>query len=88
MMKLLLPLLALSLALAVVIWPNEFRQATGFHLAYVSPDDSGNAELTMLRPRYLGTDARNQPFVVTADSATQDPLNQRLISLVQLQADM
>ena len=88
MMKLLLPLLALGLALAVVIWPNEFRQATGFHLAYVSSDDGSNAELTMLRPRYLGTDARHQPFVVPADSATQDPLNQRLISLVQLQADM
>ena len=88
MMKLLLPLLALGLALAVVIWPNEFRQATGFRLAYVSSDDGGNAELTMLRPRYLGTDARNRPFVVTADSATQDSLNQRLISLVQLQADM
>ena len=88
MMKLLLPLLALGLAVAVVIWPNEFQQATGFHLAYVSSDDGGNVELTMLRPRYLGTDARNRPFVVTAASATQGPLNQRLISLVQLQADM
>ncbi len=88
MMKLLLPLLALGLIVAVVIWPNELRQATGFHLAYVSTSDGGAAELTMLRPRYLGTDARNRPFVVTADRATQDPNDQRLITLVQLQADM
>ncbi len=83
MMKLLLPLLAFGLVVAVVIWPNEFRQATGFHLT-----DGGAAELTMLRPRYLGTDAHDRPFVVTADRATQDPQDQRLITLVNLQADM
>jgi lipopolysaccharide export system protein LptC len=88
MMKLLLPLLAFGLVVAVVIWPNEFRQATGFHLSYVSGADGGAAELTMLRPRYLGTDARNRPFVVTADRATQDPQDHRLITLVNLQADM
>jgi lipopolysaccharide export system protein LptC len=88
MMKLLLPLLALGLVVAVVIWPNELREATGFHLAYVSTNTGGAAELTMLRPRYLGTDARNRPFVVTADRATQDPKDQRLVTLVRLQADM
>ena len=88
MMKLLLPLLALGLVVAVVIWPNEFRDAAGFHLAYVDNNNDGAAELTMLRPRYLGTDARNRPFVVTADRATQDPDDQRLITLVRLQADM
>ena len=88
MMKLLLPLLAFGLAVAVVIWPNEFRQETGFHLTYVSGADGGAAELTMLRPRYLGTDAHDRPFVVTADRATQDPQDQRLITLVNLQADM
>jgi len=88
MMKLLLPLLALGLVVAVVIWPNEFRQAAGFHLAYVASTDGSAAELAMLRPRYLGTDARNRPFVVTADRATQDPNDQRLITLVRLQADM
>ena len=87
-MKLLLPLLAFGLVVVVVVWPNEFREATGFHLAYVSNPESGGAELTMLRPRYLGTDKRNRPFVVTADSATQDPKDQRLITLRQLQADM
>ena len=88
MMKLLLPLLGLGLVVTLVVWPNEFQKATGFHLAYVSSDAGGSVDLTMLRPRYLGTDARNQPFVVTADSATQDPSDQRLISLIRLQADM
>ena len=88
MMKLLLPLLALGLVVVVVIWPNKLREATGFHLDYVSTDENGAAELTMLRPRYLGTDNRNRPFVVTAARATQDPNDQRLITLVELQADM
>jgi len=88
MMKLLLPLLGLGLVVTLVVWPNEFQKATGFHLAYVSSDSNGGVDLTMLRPRYLGTDSRNQPFVVTADSATQDPVDQRLITLIRLQADM
>jgi lipopolysaccharide export system protein LptC len=88
MMKLLLPLLAFGLVVAVVIWPNEFRDATGFHLSYVSSEDGNATELTMLRPRYLGTDARNRPFVVTADQATQNLQDQRQISLTRLQADM
>ena len=88
MMKLLLPLLGLSLIVTLVVWPNDFQKATGFHLAYVSSNADGNVDLTMLRPRYLGTDARNQPFVITADSATQNPADQRLITLIRLQADM
>lgn len=88
MMKLLLPLLALGLVAAVVIWPNEFSQTTGFHLSYAAPEDGGAAELAMLKPRYLGTDARNRPFVVTANRASQDPKDQRLITLERLQADM
>lgn len=88
MMKLLLPLLGLGLVITLVVWPNEFQKATGFHLAYVSSASDGSVDLTMLRPRYLGTDARNQPFVVTANSATQDPKDQRLITLIKLQADM
>ena len=72
MMKLLLPLLGLGLVVTLVVWPSEFQKATGFHLTYVSSDADGSVDLTMLRPRYLGTDTRNQPFVVTADSATQD----------------
>lgn len=88
MMKLLLPLLALGLVIAVVIWPNEFRQTAGFHLSYTAAEDGSEGKLGMLQPRYLGTDARNRPFVVTAERATQDPKDQRLITLDGLQADM
>ncbi len=88
MMKLLLPVLALGLMVAVVLWPNEFSETTGFHLSYAAPEEGGTAELAMLQPRYLGTDARNRPFVITADRAIQDPNDQRLITLDRLQADM
>ncbi|MBC8241742.1 MAG: LPS export ABC transporter periplasmic protein LptC [Alphaproteobacteria bacterium] len=88
MMKLLLPVLALGLMVAVVIWPNEFSETTGFHLSYAAPEDGSAVDLVMLQPRYLGTDARNHPFVVTADRAVQDPNDQRLITLSHLQADM
>lgn len=88
MMKLLLPVLALGLVIAVVIWPSEFRETAGFQLSYSTSEDGGATELAMVKPRYLGTDSRNRPFIITADRATQDPKDQRLIALNRLQADM
>jgi lipopolysaccharide export system protein LptC len=42
----------------------------------------------MTKPRLSGTDARGNPFVVTAEAAIQDPANRRRATLKQVQADM
>ena len=42
----------------------------------------------MANARYVGTDANNRPFLVTADEALQDPSKPDLIDMVALQADM
>jgi len=88
MMKLLLPMLALALIVAVIAWPTAFERSTGIPLSFSALKQDEADKLTMLNPRYLGTDRDNQPFVITAEAAEQDPVDQRQVTLTALQADL
>lgn len=88
MMKMLLPVMALTLAAVVFAWPSEFEEAERLQIAFVEAKGREADRLTMLNPRYLGTDAAQRPFVVTAKVAEQDPKEQRRVTLTDVQADM
>jgi lipopolysaccharide export system protein LptC len=88
MMKLLLPMIGLGLIVVVLAWPNENGQDAGFHLSFASGEAPDADQLVMVNPRYLGTDRSRRPFTVTAATATQDPENQRRVTLNAPQADM
>src|SRR5438874_1712076 len=45
-------------------------------------------DLTMVKPRLAGADAKGNPFVITADSAIQDAHNAKRASLKNLEADL
>ena len=45
-------------------------------------------DLTMVKPRLTGADAKGNPFVITADSAVQDAGNAKKASLKNLEADL
>jgi lipopolysaccharide export system protein LptC len=45
-------------------------------------------DLTMVKPRLTGADAKGNPFVITADSAVQDAHNTKKASLKNLEADL
>ncbi len=45
-------------------------------------------DLTMVKPRLTGADAKGNPFVITADSAVQDGGNAKKASLKNLEADL
>ena len=45
-------------------------------------------DLTMVKPRLTGADAKGNPFVITADSAVQDAANSKRASLKNLEADL
>jgi lipopolysaccharide export system protein LptC len=45
-------------------------------------------DLTMVKPRLTGADAKGNPFVITADSAVQDAANPKRASLKNLEADL
>lgn len=88
MMKLLLPMIGLGLIIAVLAWPNGHEQDRGFTVSFSLSHDDAADRLVMLNPRYIGTDSEQRPFTVTADTATQDPEDQRRVTLRTLQADM
>jgi lipopolysaccharide export system protein LptC len=45
-------------------------------------------DLTMVKPRLAGVDAKGNPFVITADTAVQDAHNVKRASLKNLEADL
>src|SRR5215471_11099713 len=56
----------------------------------VSYEQLGRIEndLTMVKPRLAGADAKGNPFVITAESAVQDAHNAKKASLKNLEADL
>lgn len=87
MMKLLLPMIGLGLIVAVLAWPSSHDKDV-FQIPISLSHDGDADRLVMLNPRYIGTDSEQRPFTVTADTATQDPDDQRRVTLKTLQADM
>jgi lipopolysaccharide export system protein LptC len=88
LMKWGLPQLAARLVGLVLAWPGVLKRKEGFQLSFSGLRGLGEEELTMLNPRFMGIDRNKQPFVITADSANQDPADPRLVTLQRLQADI
>lgn len=88
LMKWGLALLAALLVVLVLAWPGMLTRKEGFQLSFSALRGLGEEELTMLNPRFMGMDRKNQPFVITADSASQDPADPRLVTLRRIQADI
>lgn len=79
-LKIILPLSAGILAVAVLVWP----QVSGGLRNMISIQSlvSGVDRLTMAKPRYFGVDKDNQSFVITADEAIQRGLSNERIDFV------
>ncbi|MFN4277116.1 MAG: LPS export ABC transporter periplasmic protein LptC [Ferrovibrio sp.] len=86
-MKFILPLIALGTVAAVIAWPQLSKKHNMLPLTF-SDVDSANAALVMNNPRYRGTDASGQPYIVTADRAVQDPQDDKQVTLDKVQADI
>ncbi len=87
-MKYSLPIVALILVVLVIAWPGIERETDGFHLTFASIGSDESGAPGMVNARFVGTDANGRPFLVTASTATQDPLQPDEITLNALQADM
>jgi lipopolysaccharide export system protein LptC len=89
MLRIALPLAALLLATVVIVWPKfQNRERSGFTLTPTRVDPSEIEQLTMVNPRFIGMDAKLQPYTVTAKTAIQDKAGSDLILLDQPQADL
>lgn len=86
-LRVILPLLALVLAVVTAAYPFFKGQETSFVLARDSVEASED-RLRMVNPRYSGVDAGNRPFQVRAASAVQPRGVVDEVTLKQISADM
>lgn len=87
LMRWLLPLAALVLIAVLIGWPGRDSGDGNLTLSFVKLGRQDES-LRMISPRYVGTDSHGQPFVITADAATQDEADQDLITLDAVEADV
>lgn len=87
-MKMVLPLVACTLAVLVVMWPqfDDPRRVSKLQATSVKIDSVGGQRVT--NARYSGTDRKDRPFVVTAEEALQSNAEPEYIRLKNPQADL
>ena len=78
---------ALLLLAAVIAYGLQPRQQQKMTMIFEKMGMVSN-DLAMLKPRLNGLDSDGNPFVVTADSAVQDPKNLRQAKLKNIDADI
>lgn len=72
-LKLVLPLIALTLMALVVLWPQiEQVQDSGFRLGFSTSPEDLMENVAMSNPRFFGVDGNRQPFTVTAQEAIEN----------------
>jgi lipopolysaccharide export system protein LptC len=88
LLKVVLPAVAVALAGLVLFWPQLNPLDNRFRLkpVQVSIDDLEN--LRMVSPRFMGVDAKNEPFSITADQAMQDAGGSDVTALTSPKGDI
>ncbi len=86
LMKIVLPLVAVGLLIAVLAWPSlEGRR--DFPLSYSDVQVRADG-LEMLSPVLTGVDDQGRPYVITAKRATADGLEPTEVTLSEISADL
>lgn len=87
-MKVLLPAAAAIFIMLLLAWPELTPDKDGFDLKLSELAIDQPEGLTMLNARFAGIDSRNQPFLVTADVASQAKDDESVIALELPKADI
>ncbi len=86
-MKIVLPALALILVISVFVSSTTFNSRQDIPVTFREVSRL-NDDLRMVSPRITGVDKRGRPYVVTADTATQEVDNPEKIFLENIEADL
>lgn len=88
LLKIILPLTAMSLIAVVILWSQLPKGDIGFRVGFssVQPEDARN--LRMINARYAGRSKAKLPYLVTAESALQDHPGADLIRLTEPKGDI
>lgn len=87
LMKVVLPALAVVLLGLVMAWPRLTANDDRFQVGFSVLSPTSVESLSMVNARFFGINARNQPFTITADVATEDNPGSGVIVLDQPKAD-
>lgn len=86
--KLVLPLGAGGLLLALAAWPYLSSGFDRLRQVFPKLDSAQVRDLRMVNPRYSGVDKEKRPFTLTADTARQNTENSDLVGLEVPKADI
>lgn len=86
-MKVMLPLIAFSLIVLVVVYSTMGRESTNISVTATEVKQLDN-DRQLVAPKLTGTDGRGQPFTVTAKAATQVPGKARKMDIEDVVADV
>ena len=86
-MRYLLPAVAVILLGLVMIWPLMSGKQEGFRVS-LSENAETDGTLKMVKARYLGTDAKNRPFAIRAEEASQPDGDSPIVHLTAIEADI
>lgn len=87
--KFMLPIVAVVLVALVFFWPQlekTRKSITNSIMTALTPEDFEN--LQIVRPRYVGVDDSNRPFLLTAEVARQESAKADLVTLIAPKADI
>ncbi len=86
-MKIALPLSAIALLMVVLIYSGVFDKRDRLDITF-REISTLNSDLRMVSPRVTGLDRSGQPYLLTADTATQSKAKPSQITLDNVQADL
>ena len=86
-MRVLLPIIAILIMLAIIIWPKLQDDPKKFRLGISKNILGENTLQELVNPRYTGLDKNKQPFSITASSASPKEGSLNQINLSSPKAD-
>ncbi|MCI5050497.1 MAG: LPS export ABC transporter periplasmic protein LptC [Rickettsiales bacterium] len=84
--KMFLAVLSVLMILTIIILPVINADEEGLRIAFTTVNEKTDSVPVMTNPTFQGVDEKNQPYLITADSAIQQDENTIILSNVQ--ADM
>lgn len=88
LLKVVLPAAAVALAGTVVLWPTILPDEARIRLRAVHVGVEDLENLRMVNPRFVGTDAQNQPYTLSAELATQESATSATTALDKPKGDI
>lgn len=84
--KMFLAVLSLLMITTIIILPVINANEAGLRIAFSTMSEKANSVPVMTNPTFQGVDEKNQPYLITADSAIQH--DEKTIIVNNVQADM